>query len=101
MEWDSDSDPSTDDGGGGGLGFLLNDGGPLPFPADALLQPAPCGFVVTDAIEPDHPVIYVNSVFELVTGYPAEEILGRNWYVLRFCLVVDFKKNTSLFRLKQ
>ncbi|KAF5802651.1 putative PAS domain, F-box domain, galactose oxidase/kelch, beta-propeller, PAS domain superfamily [Helianthus annuus] len=75
MEWDSSSsDLSGDDEGG----FLLNDGGPLPFPVDGLLQPAPCGFVVTDALEPDQPIIYVNSVFEMVTGYRAEEVLGRN-----------------------
>nr|AML78703.1 putative LOV domain-containing protein [Solidago canadensis] len=73
MEWDSNSDISGDE-----EGFLLNDGSGLPFPVDALLQPAPCGFVVTDALEPDHPIIYVNSVFEIITGYRAEEVLGRN-----------------------
>ncbi|KAL0290837.1 UNVERIFIED_CONTAM: Adagio protein 1 [Sesamum angustifolium] len=56
-------------------------GGGLPFPVDRLLQPSPCGFVVTDALEPDNPLIYVNSVFEMVTGYRAEEVLGRNWLV--------------------
>lgn len=77
MEWDSNSsDVSGDEVE---LGFLLNDGGPLPFPVDSLLHPAPCGFVVTDALEPENPIIYVNSVFEMVTGYLAEEVLGRNW----------------------
>ena len=90
MEWDSNSE--SDLSGGeeddneidGGLGFLLRKGGggQLPFPVDTLLQPAPCGFVVTDALEPDHPVIYVNSVFEMVTGFRAEEVLGRNWLVI-------------------
>lgn len=95
MEWDSDSDPSGDEfeeEAGFGSGFLFSSsnsggnggGGPLPFPVDSLLQPAPCGFVVTDALEPDHPIIYVNSVFELVTGYRAEEVLGRNWSVPLF-----------------
>ncbi|CAH1449407.1 unnamed protein product [Lactuca virosa] len=74
MEWDS----SSSDLSGDEEGFLLNDGGPLPFPVDSLLQPAPCGFVVTDALEPDSPIIYVNSVFEIITGYRAEEVLGRN-----------------------
>nr|AML78125.1 putative LOV domain-containing protein [Helonias bullata] len=76
MEWDSDSgDPS------GGEeeeeeGFLLNDGnGVFPIP---LRSTAPCGFVVADALEPDHPIIYVSSGFELSTGYRAEEVLGRN-----------------------
>ncbi|XP_076933069.1 adagio protein 1-like [Bidens hawaiensis] len=80
MEWDSSSSSSSSDlsGDDDGGGFLLNDGGPLPFPVDTLLQPAPCGFVVTDALEPDNPIIYVNSVFEIITGYRAEEVLGRN-----------------------
>nr|AML77013.1 putative LOV domain-containing protein [Conopholis americana] len=90
MEWDSnsESDLSGDDkaeeeedfGEGLGLGFLLRKrgGGGLPFPVDGLLQPAPCGFVVTDALETDNPIIYVNSVFEMATGYRAEEVLGRN-----------------------
>ena len=81
MEWDSNSDLSGDDD----EEFLLNDdagSGPLPFPVENLLQTAPCGFVVSDALEPDHPIIYVNTVFEMVTGYRAEEVLGRNWSVL-------------------
>nr|AML78833.1 putative LOV domain-containing protein [Megaceros flagellaris] len=43
-----------------------------------LLHSSPCSLVVTDALELDHPIIYVNSIFEEVTGYKAEEILGRN-----------------------
>lgn len=92
MEWDSNSDVSGDD-----EGFLLNDGGPFPFPIDSLLQPAPCGFVVTDALEADHPIIYVNSVFEMVTGYLAEEVLGRNWFVF-FSISSVFRIMFFLFR---
>nr|AML78586.1 putative LOV domain-containing protein [Passiflora caerulea] len=77
MEWDSNSDLSAEEEEEE-EGFMLNDGGPLPFPVGNLLQSAPCGFVVTDALEPDHPIIYVNTVFEMVTGYRAEEVLGRN-----------------------
>ena len=77
MEWDSNSDLSSDDDfrGDDDEDFGL---GPIPFP---MLQTAPCGFVVTDALDPDHPIIYVNTVFEMVTGYRAEEVLGRNWSV--------------------
>ncbi|GLU10423.1 hypothetical protein SLE2022_272290 [Rubroshorea leprosula] len=75
MEWGNNSDLSGDEEE---VGFLLNDAAPLPFPAHNLLQTAPCGFVVTDALEPDQPIIYVNTVFEMVTGYRAEEVLGRN-----------------------
>lgn len=39
----------------------------------------PTSFVVSDALEPDFPIIYVNKVFESVTGYRADEVLGRNW----------------------
>ncbi|XXG58225.1 hypothetical protein AAC387_Pa04g0587 [Persea americana] len=74
MEWDSDSESI----GGEEEGFLFSDGGPLPFTVGSLLQSAACGFVVTDALEPDNPIIYVNTGFELVTGYRAEEVLGRN-----------------------
>lgn len=90
MEWDSNSDLSGDEDE---EGFMLNDGGGgglLPFPVENLLQTAPCGFVVTDALEPDHPLIYVNTVFEMVTGYRAEEVLGRNWYVFSFFSVRVF-----------
>lgn len=77
MEWDSSS---SDDSGDEFEGFLLNDGvGSMPFPVQNLLQTTPCGFVVTDALEADHPIIYVNTVFEMVSGYRAEEVLGRNW----------------------
>lgn len=39
----------------------------------------PSAFVVSDAVEPDFPLIYVNTVFENATGYRADEVLGRNW----------------------
>ncbi|KAG5594695.1 hypothetical protein H5410_035927 [Solanum commersonii] len=94
MEWDSDSDLSGEEEDDvieeevedelEELGFMLSGGGSaLPFPIDSLLQPAPCGFVVSDVFEPDHPIIYVNSVFEMVTGYRAEEVLGQNWKLRR------------------
>nr|AML77835.1 putative LOV domain-containing protein [Dipteris conjugata] len=48
------------------------------------LQSSPCGLIVADALDPDQPVIYVNSVFEFVTGYKAEEVLGRNCRFLQY-----------------
>ncbi|KAG9444502.1 hypothetical protein H6P81_015842 [Aristolochia fimbriata] len=44
----------------------------------------PMAFVVSDALEPDFPIIYVNTVFEIFTGYRADEILGRNCRFLQF-----------------
>lgn len=51
---------------------------------EMLLHSSPCGLIVTDALEPDQPIIYVNTVFEFVTGYKAEEILGRNCRFLQY-----------------
>ncbi|MDX2254022.1 MAG: PAS domain S-box protein [Pseudanabaenaceae cyanobacterium bins.39] len=36
------------------------------------------GIVITDATQPDNPVIYVNPSFERITGYKANEVIGRN-----------------------
>lgn len=36
------------------------------------------GIVITDPNQPDDPIIYVNPAFERMTGYPAQETLGRN-----------------------
>ena len=36
------------------------------------------GIVIADATRPDYPLTYVNSAFEAMTGYSAEEALGRN-----------------------
>ncbi|XP_020592224.1 adagio protein 1-like [Phalaenopsis equestris] len=55
--------------------FLLSRGDELPH---SFVLGAGFGFMVTDAFEPDHPIIYVNRWFEEITGYCAEEVLGRN-----------------------
>ncbi|KAF6142327.1 hypothetical protein GIB67_023352 [Kingdonia uniflora] len=80
MEWDSDSEGVSGDE----EGFLLNDGGPLSLSIGSLFQSSPCGLVVTDALEADHPIIYCNTGFELATGYRAEDILGRNCRFLQY-----------------
>lgn len=36
------------------------------------------GITISDARQADQPIIYVNSGFERLTGYSAEEVLGRN-----------------------
>ena len=36
------------------------------------------GIVISDATQPDLPVVYCNSAFEQMTGYHKEEVLGRN-----------------------
>ncbi len=36
------------------------------------------GITISDPNQPDNPLTYVNRSFELMTGYPSEEVLGRN-----------------------
>lgn len=36
------------------------------------------GIMITDAVDPKHPIIYVNPAFERITGYPASEVVGRS-----------------------
>jgi PAS domain S-box-containing protein len=36
------------------------------------------GVVITDGTRPDTPIVYVNRAFEELTGYSADEMLGRN-----------------------
>ncbi|HEY9876801.1 MAG TPA: diguanylate cyclase, partial [Leptolyngbyaceae cyanobacterium] len=36
------------------------------------------GIVLTDAQQPDNPIIYANPAFEVMTGYTAAEVVGNN-----------------------
>ncbi len=36
------------------------------------------GILISDAVDPDQPIRYVNPAFERITGYSAEEAVGRN-----------------------
>ncbi len=36
------------------------------------------GIAISDARQPDNPIIYVNPAFERITGYRSEEVLGKN-----------------------
>lgn len=42
------------------------------------IQAVSQGILITDAIQPDDPVIYASPGFEKMTGYSAAEILGKN-----------------------
>lgn len=37
-----------------------------------------CGIVISDARTVDHPIVYCNPAFVQITGYTAEEVIGRN-----------------------
>jgi sigma-B regulation protein RsbU (phosphoserine phosphatase) len=45
---------------------------------DRVLAACEEGITITDPSLPDNPLIYVNQGFERLTGYTAEEVLGRN-----------------------
>lgn len=44
----------------------------------ASIDHSPIASVITDARLPDNPIVAVNRAFRALTGYPEEEILGRN-----------------------
>ncbi|KKO49365.1 hypothetical protein VT06_06930 [Arsukibacterium sp. MJ3] len=41
------------------------------------------GVVISDLTKPDQPVSYINSAFERLTGYSAEEMIGQNCRILQ------------------
>lgn len=90
MEWDNVLEEEEEEE----EGFLLtNDVGPFELSIGNMLRSGSCGFVVCDATEPDNPIIYVNTTFEKITGYRAEEVLGRNW-----CVSLPFSFSSLSFR---
>ncbi|HET7322740.1 MAG TPA: PAS domain-containing protein, partial [Halococcus sp.] len=42
------------------------------------MEEAPVGITISDADQPDNPLIYINDAFEDLTGYAKEEVVGRN-----------------------
>lgn len=58
---------------------------------------ASCGYVITDCEQKDSPVIFVNPAFQKITGYQAEEVLGRN---CRFLLGND-REQASLEQVRE
>ena len=47
------------------------------------MDEAPVGIAITDPDLDDNPLVYVNEAFERVTGYAAEDVLGRNCRLLQ------------------
>ena len=45
---------------------------------DRAIQAVTGGLLITDAKQPDNPIIYVSSGFEQLTGYTVAEVVGRN-----------------------
>ncbi|MGB5872510.1 MAG: ATP-binding protein [Bacteroidota bacterium] len=46
--------------------------------AEAIFENLNEGITVADCSLPDMPLVYVNKSFEVLTGYPADEVIGRN-----------------------
>lgn len=49
-----------------------------PWLTQQLLEANPSGVILVDALQPDMPIIYVNSAFEKLTGYHRSDVIGRN-----------------------
>jgi len=45
---------------------------------ESALHEAPIGIAISDPSQSDNPLVYVNDGFLELTGYPREEVLGRN-----------------------
>ncbi|WP_404417262.1 PAS domain-containing protein [Vreelandella aquamarina] len=54
------------------------DTGVIPHVLTQILNTCVNGVTLSDPDQPDTPIIYANSIFERLTGYSQEEILGRN-----------------------
>ena len=55
------------------------------------------GIVITDPRVPDNPIVYVNPAFEEISGYTADEVMGRN---CRF-LQADDREQPALEELRE
>ena len=44
----------------------------------SIVNAAPNGIVLVDALKPDMPILFVNPAFETITGYRAAEVVGKN-----------------------
>jgi len=44
----------------------------------ASVAAAPTGVVISDPTQPDCPIVFANPAFHRITGYPPEEVVGRN-----------------------
>jgi len=54
------------------------DNGIIPTVLTQILDTCVNGVTLSDPDLPDNPIVYANSVFERITGYTREEIMGRN-----------------------
>ncbi|MCP3877461.1 MAG: PAS domain S-box protein [Sulfitobacter sp.] len=50
---------------------------------ERIIAAAPTGVVIADATREHRPLVYVNPAFETITGYRADQVLGRNCRLLQ------------------
>jgi len=50
----------------------------IPFVLSQILDNCVTGITLSDPDQDDNPIVYANQMFELITGYEQEEIIGRN-----------------------
>jgi diguanylate cyclase (GGDEF)-like protein/PAS domain S-box-containing protein len=62
-----------------------------------VVESAPDGVVLIDALAADHPVIFVNPAFARMTGYAPGELVGRNLRMLQ----ADDREQDARQRLRQ
>ena len=58
----------------------------------ATIKGSPSGIAISDARDPEQPLVYVNPAFEAMTGYSQEEVLGQN------CRFLSLEPDQSLER---
>lgn len=58
--------------------LTIKDAGLIPFVLSQILDTCVNGITLSDPDQEDNPIIYANEMFELITGYSQEEIIGRN-----------------------
>lgn len=50
----------------------------IPFVLSQILDNCITGITLSDPDQDDNPIVYANDMFELITGYDQDEIIGRN-----------------------
>lgn len=61
------------------MDFIVEkDEGPIPYVLAQILDACVNGITLSDPDQTDNPIVFANAAFERVTGYPREEIIGRN-----------------------
>ena len=58
--------------------IATKDEGVIPYVLTQILDACVNGVTLSDPDQPDSPLVYVNRVFEEMSGYTQDEMIGRN-----------------------